>query len=291
MESHTGALAGDDDPVNDQYTVSTTFQLPRGVTGPYYVFVITDPILDPTQAPRGQVFEENENNNDLSSSLPVIINQPPPADLVVTNIEVPPTGQAGQSINVAWTVANQGQFPASSTWTDAVYLASSPIWNISDPLIGEVQHSSSGLASTQSYTSTLAAVLPPAVPGQYYLIVRTNLFGDVYEGTTGAANDITPSASQMQVTVPALQLGVPLDDTLTEGQDQLFEVTVPENQTLQVSLTTQDASAAKRTSPRSSPVPSSTPRPSSSWCGPISPSTNWSVTRWSTARRSSPCLT
>jgi len=253
--SHTGALAGDAEPENDQYTVSETFQLPRGITGPYYVIVITDPIANPTTFPRGMVYEENENNNSLPSALPVIINQPPPADLVVTNIQVPATGQTGQPVTVAWTVANQGQFPASGTWTDAVYLASTPIWNISDPLVGEVQHTDSGLLTGQSYTSTLTAMLPPAIPGQYYFIVRTNLFGDVYEGTAGAANDITPSAGQMQVTVPALQLNVPLATTLTEGQNQLFQVTVPENQTLQISLSSADANAANEIYLRYNAVP------------------------------------
>ena len=216
METHKGGLAGDGDPVNDHYTISDTFPLPKGLTGSFFVFVITDPISLPFY-PRGQVYEENESNNSLSSPLPVIISQPPPADLIVTNIQIPSSGQTGQPASVQWTVANQGQFLASGTWTDAVYLASSPIWNIDDPLIGEVQHTDAGLATGQSYTSTLNALLPPAAPGLYYLIVRTNLFGDVYEGAAGAANDITASASQMQVTVPALQLGVPLGHHVDRG--------------------------------------------------------------------------
>ena len=257
METHNGSLAGDGDSVNDQYTVSDTFPLPHGLTGPFYVFVITDPITSPYVYPRGQVYEENELNNSLSSTLPVIINQPPPADLVVTGIQVPPTGQTGQSIHVQWTVANHGLFPATGNWTDAVYLSSTPVWDITDPVIGEVQHTDPGLGTNQSYTGTLDALLPPATPGPYYLIVRTNLFGDVYEGTNGAANDITPSAGQMQVTVPALQLGVPLAANLTQGQDQLFQVTVPENQTLQVALTSSDANAANEIFLRYNAVPTS----------------------------------
>ena len=61
----------------------------------------------------------------------------------------------------------------------------------------------------------------------------------------------------MQVTVPALQLGVPLATTLAVGADQLFQVTVPENQTLQVSLTTQNASAANEIYLRYNAVPTS----------------------------------
>ncbi len=245
-EDHKGGLAG-----NSSYTVSDTFALPYGLTGPYYVIVITNPLRNSY----GHTLETNDNNNTTASPLPVIINQPPPADLVVTSIAVPTTGQTGQPVAVSWTVANQGQFPASGAWTDAVYLASTPIWNISDPLIGEVRYSNSGLTTGQSYTSTLTAMLPPAIPGQYYLIVRTNVFGDVYEDAAGVANGITTSAGQMQVIVPTLQLGVPLATPLSDGQDQLFQVTVPENQTLQVSLTSADASAANEIYLRYNAVP------------------------------------
>ena len=249
-ENHVGALAG-----NASYSISDIFQLPRGLSGPFYVFVITDPIQSPASLPRGKVYEENENNNSLASTFQVIINPQLPADLVVSNIQVPPNGQTGQPVTVSWTVTNQGQFPASGAWTDAVYLASTPIWNINDPIVGEVSHSSAGLTTGQSYTSTLTAMLPPAIPGNYYLIVRTNLFGDVYEGTTGVANDITASANQMLVKVPALQLGVPLTATLTKGQNQLYQVTVPEHQTLQVSLTSTDANAANEIYLRYNAVP------------------------------------
>ena len=151
-------------PGGASYTVSDTFQLPSGLTGSFYVFVDTDPIIA-RAFPRGQVYEENETNNATSSTLPVIIDQPPAADLVVASIAGPVTAQTGQTAHFEWTVTNQGQFPASGTWTDAVYLASSPVWNIDDPLIGETAHSSSGLTTGQSYTSTLDALLPPATPG------------------------------------------------------------------------------------------------------------------------------
>ena len=123
--------------------------------------------------------------------------------------------------------------------------------------IGTVRHSASGLATGQSYTSSLDALIPPAVPGSYYVIVRTNLFGDVYEGPTGSANDITPSAGQTQVTVTTLQLGTPLATTLAKGTDQLYAVIVPENQTLQVSLSSSTSSAANEIFVRYNAVPNS----------------------------------
>ncbi len=252
--THNGALAGNSDPVNDHYTVNTTIRPPHNLTGTFYVIIVTDPV-NPSVSTYGAVLEGNELNNTTASPLPVIINQPPPADLVVTSVTPQATGRSGQPTTVSWTVTNQGQFPAAGSWTDAVYLSPTSIWNVTDPLVGEVQHSESSLANGGTYTGTLTAVLPPAVPGSYYLIVRTNLFDDVYEGDAGFQNNITPSAAQMAVTVPSLQLGVPLAATITAGKDQLFQVTVPENQTLQVSLTSTTPNAANQIYIRYNAVP------------------------------------
>ena len=49
----------------------------------------------------------------------------------------PATAQSGEPVQIQWTVQNVGDFAAAGSWTDSVYLATGPIWNISDPLIGQ----------------------------------------------------------------------------------------------------------------------------------------------------------
>src|SRR5207247_6523927 len=44
--------------------------------------------------------------------------------------------------------------------------------------------------------------------------------------------------------VPALQLGVPLSTTLDTGEDRLYQVTVPQGDTLRVDVAAADTSAA-----------------------------------------------
>ena len=74
---HQGGLA-----LNNTYTVTQTFALSGGLTGPYYVIVSTDtPSL---QQPFGAVIESNEGNNASASMTPIIIDLPPPADLIVS---------------------------------------------------------------------------------------------------------------------------------------------------------------------------------------------------------------
>jgi hypothetical protein len=64
------------------------------------------------------------------------------------------------------------------------------------------------LLNGQNYTSTLTAVVPPASPGVYRVIVRTDIFNEVFEGAF-EVNNRTPSTDTLTLTVDALQLGVP----------------------------------------------------------------------------------
>jgi hypothetical protein len=64
--------------------------LPATLVGPHYVFVQTDAAAS-TLETRGRVFEAgNEGNNVTASPNPVLIELPPPSDLVVDSISAPP---------------------------------------------------------------------------------------------------------------------------------------------------------------------------------------------------------
>ena len=233
---HTGGLAAG---VSYQNTLS--IKPPKNLTGPYYVFVVTDP-LTPTSPVTGVVFEAgNENNNATATATPIIIDQPPPSDLVVATITAPATAMSGDLVHLTWTVDNDGTNAASGSWRDAAYLSSDNVWDVGDKLIGYFDFSGT-LVPGSSYTATLDVVLPPGVPGTYRVIVRTDIFDDIVE--TQSSNNTTTSAGVLQVTVPELHLDVPLNTTLDTGEDRLFQVTVPQGQTLQVDLTSSDPNAA-----------------------------------------------
>ncbi|MGA2035934.1 MAG: CARDB domain-containing protein, partial [Thermoguttaceae bacterium] len=242
---HTGGLQA-----GVAYTNSLTFQAPANMTGPWYVFVITDP---PTgNQPRGKVFESNENNNATPTTVPFLIDQPPPADLVIATITVPTAAQTGDPIEVKWTGRNLGSYAASGTWTDAAYLANSAAWNVSDPLLGEVSFSGT-VQPNGAYNAVLDTTLPPVAPGQYHVIVRADVFNNVYE--TNKSNNTTPSSDLIGVTVPSLQVGVPLNTTLNSGQDRLYQVSVAVGQTLRVDLTSSDPGASNEIYLRYGAVP------------------------------------
>ena len=81
-------------------------QVPADLSGPYYLFVITDP---PTDSAIGKVFEgggANEDNNSLYLAPPLVIDPPPPSNLAVTSITLPSpaTVKSGDPLTVSWTV-------------------------------------------------------------------------------------------------------------------------------------------------------------------------------------------
>src|SRR5262249_37256227 len=115
------------------------------------------------------------------------------------------------------------------------------VWDVNDRLLGRVRHSGA-LAAGGSDTFTLQADLPPVTPGTYHVIVRTDIFNDVYE--TNRANNTKASADLIEVQAQELHLGVPLDAALSTGQEQIYQVRVGLGQTLRVALTAGSADSA-----------------------------------------------
>lgn len=223
------------------YTVNQTIDLPSDLTGAYYVFVVTDPAQQ--QSPRGNVFEGSaEGNNSTASNQPVILALAPPSDLEVSTIKIPQGAKSGESVTIEWVVTNQGENAAAGRWSDAVYLSTNDQWDIGDIPLGRLlQRRTVGVG--ESYTSSLTVNLPPAVPGDYRIIVRPDIFNQIYEAEN-EANNTTASADTLAVTVEELRLGVPLDIVLDPGEEQLFQITVGAGQTLQINVDSASANAA-----------------------------------------------
>src|SRR5262249_9527206 len=148
------------------YSVATDVRLPSGLVGAYYVFVSTD-VPSGATAPRGTVFEAfAENNNATASADPVLIEQPPPSDLVVSDISLPSSAISGDPVSIDFTVTNASAVAAAGSWTDSLYLSADGTWDLGDVLLGKVVHSG-GLGAGASYDAELSAKLPPAKAGQY----------------------------------------------------------------------------------------------------------------------------
>src|SRR5690606_20291680 len=102
---HRGLLESD-----QGYAESATVELPRGISGPYYIFVRVDV--------HKALKEAILSNNTAVASGAVTVEIPAPSDLVVESVAVPATGVPGQQIKIDWSVHNASANAARGSWTD-----------------------------------------------------------------------------------------------------------------------------------------------------------------------------
>ncbi len=227
---HPGGLAH-----GASYSVSNQpVQLPAGVAGTFYVFVVTDS--------DGSIFERNATDNTAYTPQPVAIQLPPPVDLVAGAVTVPANAVPGEDITITYQVTNKGASPANGAWYDSLYLSPTQSWSVGDPFLGHVYQVRNLAANGGMYTDMLKAPLPAVAPGSYYVILRSNILVSIPE--SNLANNLSASLQQTAIDAPALTLGTPTNGTLTEGQSAYDRVVVTAGQTLQIALTSQTATAA-----------------------------------------------
>jgi SdrD B-like domain/Subtilase family/CARDB/FG-GAP-like repeat/Cadherin domain/RTX calcium-binding nonapeptide repeat (4 copies) len=216
------------------YSNTQSFDIPRGLGGKYYAFVMTDS--------KDDIYERTNESNNINldeSAIEIII--PPPTDLVVKNITVPVTGILGQDINIGYTVQNQGTDTAIGSWTDSVYLSSDDKWDIGDVLVGEVKHSGD-VAGGASYTGVLQGKVPSVNLGNYHAIVRTdirNLIPEVNE-----ENNIGVSSDKVTLNVKALTLGTADSGTLTKDQSIYYRFDATAGQAIRLKLNSSNDESA-----------------------------------------------
>ena len=156
----------------------------------------------------------------------------------MTSVELPEEAEAGEPLEIAWTVTNASDVPIEGRWTDSVFLSSDATWELGDYPLGEVEFRGSLLPGEQ-YASTLVVDAPAVTPGDYRAIVRADILNQVYEDVADG-NNASPSASAVRLTAPELTTGHPLETTLSTGQQRLYRIEVPADQTLRVTLAATD---------------------------------------------------
>ncbi len=113
-----------------------------------------------------------------------------PFDLQVGDISVNPSELgAGEATMISWNGRNNSGGPLLGDWTDAVYLSADAQWDIRDIRIATVAHTN-GLAENKTYTASANAVVPGLLPGNYFIIVRSDIFNQEKESAE-ANNSVT----------------------------------------------------------------------------------------------------
>lgn len=182
----------------DSLYFSFNLAIMDNLAGDYHVFAVTDVT--------NNIFEYNkENNNILRRGNPssnintgnrrVTIVNP---DLSISSVIAPSIASAGSTINIVWTVINNGPGRlVSKQRRDAVYIGTST--NINAAIfMGDVEYSTplQPGATTQLQKSI---TLPVNATGNWYAFVRTDYTNRVFEN--GIENNNAAQSSAIPVTI------------------------------------------------------------------------------------------
>jgi hypothetical protein len=183
------------------YTSATTVNLPSLPAGNYDLYFLAD-----VNDAQGKV---NASTDNLAVAA-IAVSGP---SLAVTINSSSATAVAGNndSVEIAWTVTNNSTSDAMASWSDEVYLSSTPSLNLSDydatywDLGGFSEPLAGALTAGNSYTQDRTVTIP-SVPaaGTYYLIVDANSYGS--QSVTSTAGETASAA--ISLTLPAVNLVV-----------------------------------------------------------------------------------
>ena len=154
------------------YSHMASAKLPTGIQGNFYILVRNGRYLN----------ESNKNNNIAHAPIQVLLNPPP--DLIVTDVVIAPRNAfSGQIIEVSWKTKNQGarNTPVKVSFSDQVYLSSSPVWNENNAIQVGIPYVQSSLAAGATRNNSQNIILPKYIYGAYFVHVVTDRRNQVTE--------------------------------------------------------------------------------------------------------------
>lgn len=203
--------------VGQFYQDTITVFIPNVAAGNYILIIKTDN--------NNVEYEHNaENNNTVSSML--FVNEMPPADLVVNTLTHTDTAFSGDVIPISWSVRNEGNNAVSGYWRDNIHISSDTLFEITDPLLGYYNGNINNMLPLSQVSRTIDVTLPGLVPGDYYILVRTDVLNNINEDDEN--NNLTASTTPLFIDLPELQIGTLLEDTLVNFVEKHYRIPVPD---------------------------------------------------------------
>jgi|GEM_PF-1095667 len=197
----------------ESYVQEQVVTLPPGLTGVFYLFIITDNrdarcgTYEQCAVPYGvraftgsNIEELNEYNNYIYEDFSLL--PPPAADLRILSVGGNTAAFGGDLISVTYSVENGGQAGLQNqTWEDHVYLTETPETAGATALAMESVSQTLFIDST--YTRTIQFQVPFSYFGEYYLSVKTDGGNDIFEYVFENNNVATsPNLVNVTLTVP-----------------------------------------------------------------------------------------
>jgi subtilase family serine protease len=149
------------------YTATKLFTVPNVPAGSYFLHVNADD---------GRVIRESDEVNN-HRTVPIAVTTP---DLAAAGLTAPASVRAQQVVSLGWTVSNPGSGAAKAPWMDIVYLSADSTCCAGDTALATVSHTAA-LAPGASYAQGKSVTIPSRSPGNYFLILKVDTGGAVYE--------------------------------------------------------------------------------------------------------------
>lgn len=182
---HEGGLTA-----GGSYIASANVEIPITIeTGSYYILIRTDHPTATVFNDRfvDRVFEFGAEENNVAA-VPLAVTSGPTPDFVTSAVISPSIGYQQGSIDVSWTVTNNGSASALKDWGDAVYLSYDQVFDRGrDILLGYAGRPLT-LGVGESYTNTLSVELKNYPVGQAYIFVVADVTDNIFERNGDAGN-------------------------------------------------------------------------------------------------------
>lgn len=145
----------------------------------------------------------------------------------------PGSAAVGQNVTLAYSARNLSELPVTGDWIDSVYLSRDGVLDPADTLLARVDHAG-GVAGLGNYSKSVTAALPATAEGAYRVIVLTDSRGLASDADRD--NNLGVSTQAIQISVPALTVGVPVNGSIEPGQDVYYRVLAPPGSDLTVAV-------------------------------------------------------
>ncbi len=169
--------SGDLDAGNSTPLNKLDVRLPNGISGQYYVFMVTDTddrIKEPAPGAK------NDNTTRSATAMQVTLQSLP--DLVVTQIAATGTVQAGAPMSISYKVQNRGDEVISGRWTDYLFISKEPEWDVNKAIHLKDFPQVRDMLKMEEYGSNHTMKCPSTLPaGTYYLYLLADFNDELYE--------------------------------------------------------------------------------------------------------------
>ena len=121
-------------------------------------------------------------------------------ELMVTNVQVPNNPSSGQTIQISYSILNQGGSSGVNTqWNDLIWLSLDTLVDGGDILLRTTSNLIA-LNNGQNYTNTVTVTLPQGIQNNFYIIVATDYYNTVLENND--TNNINYNSMLVSLTPP-----------------------------------------------------------------------------------------